>query len=232
MASYSATVMHVFNLIGSSNTTFTPYPNRFTISSDITVSDTIENAKENDYCKNNSFVDTTVKFSIDPVRKAQTDAVVGSKVTAFVLKAGAGSYLDSSAIDASVAAYLNSLTASSKVHFTYSSTTVTIRPPKFSDTQSYETFMVHRESRDKTQIVYRDDMWPTHERLKMEFNYLNKTDAEAMLSFIKLSLGGKITYTDHIGREWQGYITNPDTEAMQAGPTNYQIHIEFEGVLL
>lgn len=113
----------------------------------------------------------------------------------------------------------------------YSSTTLELRNPKFSDKDSYEAQRIYRVTRGGNLEVYRDPMWPDQEILSVEFEYLSSTQAADLLDFFHNSLGHKITLTDQYNRQWDGYILTPESEIIQSKRIGYGAKFDFQGTL-
>lgn len=214
-------------------TEFVPDPTREKITHNITVTSTIVNDQTRSTIME-AVVTQTIDFAIDPKRLiAQSLGFVEIIIARIVRKrAGTGSHsLSSGTIDPPIQTYYDSLVRPAKVTFTYGITSVQIRAPKFKDKDKYEVYRVQNDSRGGDLIIFQDSLWPKTEILELEFDYLSETESISMLAFLKISLGKSITYIDHYGRTWHGFILTPDAKIVQKGRSNFSIKLNFQGTL-
>jgi hypothetical protein len=126
--------------------------------------------------------------------------------------------------------YLNPVfTIIEKVRFTYGGEVIYLRKPDFDDTYKYDFTRINQRSRGGDLIIGRDAIWPETKTFTITFTYLSQAEIDRMLSFMKLSLGKRCRYLNYDNVEWEGFITNPQTEARQIGRSNMSMSIEFEG---
>ncbi len=115
--------------------------------------------------------------------------------------------------------------------FTYGSHTLVLRNPDFGNKDSVESRRINRKTRGGDLIVMRDPIWPTTEILDMTFSYLKEKQVNAIVEFLKMSLGQQIGLTDYEGRTWTGIIISPTEAITTQGQDNVQVTIQFQGVL-
>lgn len=116
----------------------------------------------------------------------------------------------------------------SAVTFTFGSTTITLRPPEFDNTQAISLDRVTRKTRNGDLIVFRDPTWPKQEILKYHWIYLSQKQANDLLNFIQISLGQDVTLVDYEGRTFVGTIITPAGNVSQPGFQNLNAEIEFQ----
>lgn len=86
-----------------------------------------------------------------------------------------------------------------------------------------------RETRGGTLHVYADPIWPKTESLLFSISSIRRAKAYEVLDFLVAHLGREITLTTHEGRQWVGFVTNPNEAVTEDRPNSYTITIEFEG---
>lgn len=134
-------------------------------------------------------------------------------------------------VDPAVKSYISGLTAISEVTFSWSTYSITLRKPEFSDTDEYSVFRVERTNRGGDLQIFQDPDWPITEILQMEFAYIDSTTAADFLIFLNHVLGQEVTFKDYVGRTWKGYILTPTGDVVQKGRYNYTIKMRFQGTL-
>ncbi len=126
--------------------------------------------------------------------------------------------------------YLNPVfTVIPQVRFRFDNLDIYLRKPEFDDTYRYEFTRINRRSRGGDLLISRDSMWPAVKTFSINFTYLTQAEIDVLLNFMKLSLGKRCRYLNYDNVEWEGFITNPQTEARQIGRSNRTITIEFDG---
>lgn len=109
--------------------------------------------------------------------------------------------------------------------------TLELRNPQFDDVEQFEARRVNRKTRGSTLKVFRDNLWPTSERLIYGFDNLCETDRTELLSFMQTSIGKEIGLLDYESRQWKGIITTPTATVEREDRPGWDATIEFEGVL-
>jgi len=122
------------------------------------------------------------------------------------------------------------------VILTYGSWSLTLKVPRFGNTDSIELSRVQRNSRAGDLIIWAHPSWPKTEILKFSFVNLSNTKAKEFLAFLDATLGQDITLTDHEGVVWTGFIITPETPITQSGREDkvscggFNCEFEFQGV--
>jgi len=103
--------------------------------------------------------------------------------------------------------------------------------PLMSDREEMQYTRIQRKTRGGVLKVFRDDDWMKIRTFRFKFEGLSDALVEDFFEFLAATLGLKIRLLDHEGREWDGYIVNPQGEAAQyfrqCGETT---EFDFEGV--
>lgn len=109
----------------------------------------------------------------------------------------------------------------------YGGLSVILPSPTFTNTESLNIARVTNETKRKKLSVFRDALWPSTRMMTWRFDELPKATYDALIVFLKATLGQEITVTDYLGRTLIGVITNPGTEATEH--YGYSIELDFEG---
>lgn len=126
--------------------------------------------------------------------------------------------------------YLNpTFTVVPQVRFKYGDYQFYIRKPDFDDSYRYDFTRINRRSRGGDLLIARDPIWPSTKSFSVRFTFLSQSEIDLLLYFMKLSLGKRCRYLNYDNVEWEGFITNPQTQAQAIGRGNNGITIEFEG---
>lgn len=88
---------------------------------------------------------------------------------------------------------------------------------------------IYRETRGGTLVVFANPIWPKIETLVFSVSTVKRTQAQAVLTFLRTYLGQDITLTTHEGRQWSGVVMNPQSAVVEDRPNSFTINIEFEG---
>lgn len=116
--------------------------------------------------------------------------------------------------------------------FVSPSTSIALRNPKFGNTDSINTNTRFARTRSGQLSVARPAAWPTIELLKMSFEALSQSQADAFLAFIKTSAALEIGYLDQEARQWRGYIIDPTLTSTPVGiGCQYTLDFQFRGRL-
>lgn len=177
-------------------------------------------------------VSELLEFQVDPTRAITDSLDLGQSVVAYIVRANANAgHGETDAIPPATQVEYDALVPTKVVSFAHASTsTVTLRAPIWGNKDKYEVVRIQEETRGKMLVVYQDPMWPKTQHLELEFDYMSRTQADELLIFIKATLGKNITYTDHFGQAWVGFITSPDAEFRQIGRNNISVELTFQGV--
>ena len=129
------------------------------------------------------------------------------------------------------------LTKRSTVLFEYPytdpTTTLELRNPEFNDHRAIDLSRVQRYSRGKTLIVYRDPTWPKSFSISYSFTGLSITKKDEIMSFISISLGKEIKFTDYLTQVYKCIITNPKdflSEESQSCGNTWKVNLQ--GILV
>jgi len=120
------------------------------------------------------------------------------------------------------------------VTFSYGSLSIGLRNPELGNTAKMGWGRIQRENRGGDLNIFRDPQWPKYHIQELEFRLLKAVDKQALLNFVKQTLGQIITYVDYESRTWLVIITNPFlnfTQEFRGDSDNYKVRIECECVL-
>lgn len=115
---------------------------------------------------------------------------------------------------------------------------VGLRNPKFGNAHSLHLQTVSKRSRNG--ILYLFKRTPTYEQFKLDFDRIDETRFQNLISFMKNTAGQVIQYQDHKGVKWNGYIlTDPfelvnDHKGLDDKGKRvdwYTLSLQFEGAL-
>jgi len=110
--------------------------------------------------------------------------------------------------------------------------TLELRPPELGNKDRLSFDRINRESRGGTLTVYADTIWPKVQTLALSFSALTRTQALALVQFMRDYLGLEIKLSDWEQRVWKGIITMPNEPVVQDGKDSFSASFEFEGELL
>lgn len=218
-------------LVGSVATQYIPNPLALSISSTIVVSQAIV-ADEIYDSEQSVAVAQSIVTGVDTVRTNEDTLTITQSVQGVLIyKNRTSGQTGSAFLDPAAQVAYSNLVPAKTVSWTKGGTTVTLRAPDWGDRDKYEVVRVQEETRGKTLIVFQDSMWPKTETLSLTFSYMSQTDVNTLLDFLITTAGQAVTYIDHFGRTWIGYVLNPDAEVRQTSRSNRIITIDFQGVL-
>ena len=105
------------------------------------------------------------------------------------------------------------------LEYPYASPTLTLelRNPELNDRKSLVYSRVQRKSRGNSLILFRASHWPKSRVFNISFRALTSSNRDAIISFIRASLGKEIKYTDFLAQEHKVVLINPDAEITQEG---------------
>lgn len=115
--------------------------------------------------------------------------------------------------------------------FTYGTHSLVLRNPDFGNKDSVESRRINRKTRGGDLIVMRDTIWPVTEILEMTFSYLKESQVNAIVEFLRMTLGQQVGLVDYEGRAWTGIILTPSESISTQGRDNIQVTIQFQGAL-
>ena len=131
-------------------------------------------------------------------------------------------------VDPEVVVYQAGLPNVGNVIFTCGDDTITIRKPEFSDTVDYKQFRVQRNTLGGALQIYKDSMWPIYETFDMNWIYLNETDATALLIYLQNTIGKKMTFQNHFGEVFLGFIITPFEHILQPKRVGWSAEFTFQ----
>lgn len=213
-------------------TQFVPDPHRVSVTSSITVSTSM--AEDDVYqFEQSASVSQTIVTGADSARTLDPDALnlTQSVQGIIVYNSRTSGQTGSSYLDPAAKIAYQNLAPAKTVSFSQGGTTITLRAPDWGDRDKYEVVRVQEESRGRSLIVYQDSKWPKTEVLSLTFSYMTSSDVDNLLNFLMTNIGKSVTYVDHYGRTWTGYVLNPDAEVRQVTRSNRTISIDFQGTM-
>lgn len=160
------------------------------------------------------------------IHKLIKNIVIEHTLTLHSLNSVFNSALGWQYISPTITPLTNSLT---DVSFTFGSYSFSVHQPDFNNSESLEFSRVKRTSRAGDLIIFRDNKWPQSQILKLTFSWLKESEKEKFRTLVQISLGQLITYVDHFGQTWSCIITNPQTDIIQTGRKQWQVHMELQG---
>lgn len=108
---------------------------------------------------------------------------------------------------------------------------ITLPVPLFGDREEMLITRIQRQTRGGVIKTFTQSDWPKIRTFRYKFDSLPTSKITEMFTFLGVTLGLKMRLTDHEGRQWDGYIVNPQGEAGQfmriCGNTT---EFDFEGV--
>lgn len=107
---------------------------------------------------------------------------------------------------------------------------LTIKPPKFSDTDTLDYKRVNSETIGGKLIIFRDPNWTAIERLNVQWENLEKNDYRTLLEFLLKYAGKTLTLTDHHGFTWTVKQSNVGAEGSEGVNDRYNYQLEVETV--
>jgi len=220
---FGITIFQTLQLVQGTSDGLTPDPLNQAVESTVSVGWTVAHDRLTAFPPQGVAVGQTILANLSLVRTLSDQLVFSESVATWIDKYA---YIDPSTLN-----YIAGLTRPSEVQFSWSGNTVNIRKPEFGDTDEYSVFRVDRTNRGGDLQIFQDPMWPKTEILDMEFQHVDATTAVDMLTFCVTSLGQSVTFKDHVGRTWAGYILTPASEIVQKGRFNYAIKLQLQGVL-
>jgi hypothetical protein len=106
---------------------------------------------------------------------------------------------------------------------------VTLRSPNLGDIDRLAFDRINRETRGGTLVIYADPIWPKVETLLLTFSVLKSEEKNALLAFMRATLGKPIRLIDWENRAWRGVIVNPQDPVVEDRRNSFTASFEFEG---
>lgn len=118
------------------------------------------------------------------------------------------------------------------ITLSYGELELVLPAPLFGDHEELQITRIQRKTRGGVLKTYTDDDWARVRTFRFKFEGLDTAKTLEVFTFFGNTLGLNVHLIDHEGREWDGYIVNPQGEAAQffrqCGNTT---EFDFEGVL-
>lgn len=89
---------------------------------------------------------------------------------------------------------------------------IDIDPPVFGNREEVQNLQIQRNNLDGNLITFRDTTWPNKKIFRMQFECLDDTERSNIMTFLSVSLGKPIKFTDHENREFNCLIIDPQGE--------------------
>lgn len=105
---------------------------------------------------------------------------------------------------------------------------LTLRLPELGNRDRLDFMRIKRTTRGGTLIVFADPIWPKIQHMQLDFIALSENESQDILTFIENTLGQEIVIYDWVGRNWYGFITNPDTSITRDGRDMFSIALELD----
>lgn len=80
--------------------------------------------------------------------------------------------------------------------------------------------------------ISRNSIWPIVDVFNYDFEAIDEDTVEDYFAFIAESIGKEIGLRDHRGRQWRGFILNPDGAASEHQICDDSLSVSFRGVLV
>lgn len=117
-----------------------------------------------------------------------------------------------------------------QVMFSQGSIIIKLPRPELGNQERFDFTRINRRSRGGDLIVYRDNQWPRTKTLTLTFAWLSEAQKQSILSFIQSTVGQEVSYADHYGNTWNGFIMTPTNKVVQESLNNKTLSLEFQGV--
>jgi len=108
--------------------------------------------------------------------------------------------------------------------------TITLKSPKFSDTDTLDYRRVNSQTIGGKLIIYRDPNWSAKESINFQWENLEKLDYKNLLDFLLRKAGRTLTLVDHHGFTWTCKQSNVGAEGSEGANDRYGYQLEVETV--
>ncbi len=179
--------------------------------------------------------------SASAVRTRNNIVSVSAQATCEALRAPS-IFNRSVSVDAQAAAGVSITETLAGVYFYYPpnapTTQIGLRNPRFGNVHSVHLQTVAKRSRNG--VLYLFKRTPTYESFKLDFDRIDETRFQRLITFMKTTAGKQIQYKDHKGVKWNGYILTDPFELVndKKGLNDrgqrvdwYTLSLQFEGSL-
>lgn len=113
---------------------------------------------------------------------------------------------------------------------TQGSETITVKSPKFSDTDTLDYRRVNTQTLGGKLIIFRDPDWTAKETINFQWENLEKQDYRNLLDFLLRNAGKTLTVEDHHGFTWTCKQVNVGAEGAEGVNDRYGYQLEVETV--
>lgn len=126
---------------------------------------------------------------------------------------------------------LGSATLTLTYPFVSPTTAVVLRNPQFGNVDRLSFDRINRETRGGTLIMFALSKWPKQQTMNVTVTALKRSQKDALLDLLNLSVGQDIGLLDHENRQWRGIVLTPDAVVNNDSRGGYTVTFEFEGSL-
>jgi hypothetical protein len=115
------------------------------------------------------------------------------------------------------------------VSFEQGATVIQMPRPEIGNVERFDFTRVNRRSRGGDLILFRNESWPKTKTLSLTFNWITDLQKQQILNFMQATIGQRVTYRDHYGSTWLGFIMTPAAQVVQESLNNQAITLDFQG---
>jgi len=105
---------------------------------------------------------------------------------------------------------------------------IELRNPEFNNQEMFTHQRINRKTRGGKLDIYRDESWPSIQKLDYKIGTLTDVQRVALLNFLDVTLGQEIRIIDFESRVWKALILTPASELADAGPDKHYVTLQFE----
>lgn len=110
-------------------------------------------------------------------------------------------------------------------------TTLVLNDPEFGNGDTLTFTRIDRTTRGGDRKIFSDPKWSQWERLELSVRGLCEATADDIIAFLNASLGKEIGLLDWEGRNWSGFVVNPETDVTEE-QSGFAFQFVFEGTLV
>lgn len=115
-----------------------------------------------------------------------------------------------------------------QVTFAYKGQSFNFQAPLLGNKESEEFVRINRQTIGGDTSLYRNDDWPAIVKHSISFDVCSEAQIAKIRELVKASLGDTLSYRDHNGVWFDGFISNPDTAIKQTGREAFTVSLELE----